>query len=110
MSKVNCESVMQNWSEATCEFGRMIVHVFHQKRQELESEQNRVALDQVTISYDYFVEHAEENRQGDFTPFDTIESSFKHFLQIGELIESNDTYKLNTEGELYKFWVERFGY
>ena len=123
MSKVNCESVMPHWAEAEYALGKIIVHVFHQKRQEMESEhrsseQNHVALDQVTISYDYFVKHADKYRQdfaekkgqADFTSFDTIKSSFKHFWQIGELIESNGKYKLNTEGELYKFWEEQFGY
>ena len=110
MSKVNCESIMPNWSETKYVLGKIIALVFHQKRQEMEREQYRVALDQVAISYDYFVEHAEENRQGDFTNFDTIVASFNHFLQIGELIESTGEYKLNIEGELYKYWVEQFGY
>lgn len=105
MSNVNCESVMPDWSEAQKTLGEIIVYVFHQKRREMESELGcSVALDQVAISYDYFVNHADEFRR-DATSFDTIESSFNHFSQIGELIESKDEYKLNIEGELYKFWV-----
>ena len=124
MSEVKNECVRGNLSKEEWANGEIIMRVFQQKRRDLESQQSEmekvcIALDQVVITRDYFLENAEkhkrsiaiENNVADITPCETIESLLVHFYQRDQLIKCGEkTYKLNVNTSLYKFLVEQFGY
>lgn len=124
MSEVKIECVRGNLSEDEWAIGEIIIRVFQQKRQDLESQQSEmekvcIALDQVAITRDYFLENAEkhklfiarENNVADATPCETIETLLDLFHQKDQLIKCGEkTYKLNVNTSLYKFLVEEFGY